>query len=105
MTAEDVNEFSEKLQRKMSEEAQEVYDAVFNHFSQMILNNDFVKATRCRDCIYGIENGEWCGQKVYLCSCMTNPNEFYGDFYCAFGEMKEDLTDEINELIGEGFVI
>jgi len=50
---------------------------------------DVVEVVRCKDCIYGIENGELCGQKVYLCSSMTNPNEFYGDFYCEGGERKE----------------
>ena len=51
--------------------------------------SDLVAVVRCKDCIYGIENGELCGQKVYLCSAMTNPNEFYGDFYCADGEREE----------------
>ena len=50
---------------------------------------DVVEVVRCKDCEFGIENGELCGRKVYLCSCMTNPNEFYGDFYCAGGERKE----------------
>lgn len=48
-----------------------------------------VDIVRCKDCVNGIENGEFCGRKVYLCTCMTNPNEFYGDFYCAWGERKE----------------
>ena len=51
--------------------------------------NDLVAVVHCKDCIYGVENGELCERKVYLCSAMTNPNEFYGDFYCAFGERKE----------------
>ena len=50
---------------------------------------DVVEVVRCKDCKYGIENGELCGRKVYLCSAMTNPNEFYGDFYCESGERKE----------------
>lgn len=82
LTVEDVKKFAEDLQRvpNWSEEAQEVYDTLFNYFSHMIV--------RCRDCIYGIENGELCGRKVYLCSAMTNPNEFYGDFYCKSGERR-----------------
>ena len=51
---------------------------------------DIVKVVHCKDCIYGIENGEFCGQKVYLCSALTNPNEFFGDFYCANGERREN---------------
>ena len=50
---------------------------------------DVVAVVRCKDCVYGIENGELCGRKVYLCSAMTNPNEFYGDFYCESGERRE----------------
>ena len=50
---------------------------------------DFFELVRCKDCKYGIENGKLCGRKVYLCSAMTNPNEFYGDFYCKGGERRE----------------
>lgn len=51
---------------------------------------DFFEVVRCENCKYGIENGELFGRKVYLCSCMTNPNEFYGDFYCESGERKDN---------------
>lgn len=64
-----------------------------NAVSQFLYRNtdgDEVKVIRCENCEYGIENGELCGRKVYLCSAMTNPNEFYGDFYCAFGERREN---------------
>ena len=51
-----------------------------------------IELVRCENCKYGIENGELCGRKVYLCSAMTNPNEFYGDFYCESGERKDNDT-------------
>ena len=63
------------------------YDEEYN--LRPIYNDDVVEVVRCKDCIYGTENGEWCGRKVYLCSAMTNPNEFYGDFYCESGERKD----------------
>ena len=57
--------------------------------NEMIESNEWVEVVRCKDCKYGIENGEWCGYKVYLCSAMTNPNEFYENFYCEMGERIE----------------
>ena len=68
----------------------------YNMYSDINAVKEYIRNTtevvRCEDCKYGIENGELCGRKVYLCSALTNPNEFYGDFFCAGGERKE--TDE-----------
>lgn len=63
------------------------YAQALSYICQMI--DEMPEIVRCKDCTYGIENGELCGRKVYLCSCMTNPNEFYGDFYCESGERRE----------------
>lgn len=80
--------------------AVDVYDGMRKHrfeakyitigeFVDHLPSADVVEVVRCKDCVYGIENGEWCGRKVYLCSALTNPNEFYGDFYCESGERRE----------------
>lgn len=62
---------------------------LFENVLDAMPSADVVEVVRCENCVYGIENGELCGRKVYLCSAMTNPNEFYGDFYCKNGERKE----------------
>lgn len=85
MTAEGVKKFAKDLQRvpERSEEAQKVYDDLFHYFSRMILNSDFVKVVKCKDCKHSLKHGE----NVYECDCfcaMTTPN-----FYCADGERRE----------------
>jgi len=77
------------VEKLIEEPKQSIADDLKAYFIQMLQNADFVQVVRCKDCEYGIENGELCGRKVYLCSAMTNPNEFYGDFYCEGGERRE----------------
>ena len=86
ITANDVVKFAENMKnsKPRSEEAQEVYDALFHYFSQMILNSDFVKIVRCKDCKHNIINhGRYCTFGDCL-GCLVAD-----DFYCKNGERKE----------------
>ena len=85
LTAEDIKKFSEDLQRvpKRSEEAQEVFDTLFNYFSQMIV--------RCKDCMY-FKSG-WCMKEDirygYVCGDDATTFEPDEDFWCKYGERRE----------------
>ena len=86
LTVEDVMKCAEDLQRvpKRSEEAQEVYDTLFNYFSQMILNNDFVKVVRCQDCKYR--------NKYFYCNRLLPWDEdvyVEDDFFCKYGKRRD----------------
>ncbi len=85
LTVEDIKKCSEDLQRapKRSEEAQEVYDTLFNYFSQMILNSDFVKVVRCKDCKHSAEYAS-----VYLCFKSVGGVVKKADGFCDEGERR-----------------
>ncbi len=85
MTADDVVKFAENMKnsRPRSEEAQEVYDTLFNYFSHMIV--------RCRDCMYfkggmcmkeDIRYGYVWGEDY----ATFEPDE---DFWCKYGERRK----------------
>ena len=95
LTVEDIKKFSEDLQRvpKWSKESQEVFDTLFNYFSQMILNSDFVKVVRCKDCKHLIEIDK---DNLYVCDRIDIGMDGEPSFlnletdFCSYGERKNN---------------
>ena len=84
LTAEDINKCVEDLQRvpKRSEEAQEVYDTLFNYF--------FFFFVRCKDCIHYSKRGRCLCEELPIYGDDATTFEPDEDFWCKYGKRKEN---------------
>lgn len=52
---------------------------------------DVVEVVRCRDCRW-CEVTNWDGEILYGCDCCGGMNDVAPDFYCSYGERRDDGT-------------
>ena len=66
-----------------------VYDD-FGDFRGVVLTADVEEVVRCKDCIHNHEHETPFGSKFHICNINNLAFTQYADFYCAYGERRED---------------
>lgn len=61
-----------------------------NHIINEIPPADVVEVVRCKDCIHNHEHETPFGSKYHICNINNLAFTQYADFYCAYGERRED---------------
>jgi len=64
-------------------------DSTVQEFIEDIHPAGVVEIVNCEDCMYAAEENEFLGQKIYLCTGLTNPNYCLGSFFCSMGKRRE----------------
>lgn len=70
----------------------EIYygEAVPVEYLKHLPSADVVEVVRCKDCIHNHEHETSFGSKFHICNLNNLAFTQYADFYCAYGERRED---------------